>query len=502
MCVSSTGEDRWLCTLLLQQGYRVDYTAASDALTYAPETFNEFFNQRRRWIPSTLANIVDLLSDYKNTVVANDNISYLYMAYQLFLMVSTILGPSTIILAIATALIDVVGISFWATYALNLLPVGFYIAVCYTLKPDKQLVVGAVLSVIYSCIMVVVLVGIIQALTTTSLLNPSLTFIVFVAACFILAGFLHPYEISDLPAGLLYYLCVPAGYLVLMIYSLSNMHIVSWGTREIAKKKTKAQLEKERIEAEKKAAEGKTKRSGFLGWFSRENLLQDVKDIVTQMISCREGKLQTEELKLLAKIHQDLKNMNVNLTGNKTESSDDEAPTQSVVADTAASPSEVLEGQTTVSRKKKEIKPEIHVEHELEDPLDPAWIHHESLGSGPIEYLDTDEWLFWQSSIRKYLQPLKKDAAEEARIEQALKVIRNNASFGFWFISSIWIIFNMMIQNGQVVEVHGTQIHPHGLVFLIIFAILLVIQVFCMFIHRWGTFLQLISVTDLGKLTI
>ncbi|CAG2205553.1 CHS1 [Mytilus edulis] len=33
------GEDRWLCTLLLQQGYRVDYAAASDAYTYAPEGF-------------------------------------------------------------------------------------------------------------------------------------------------------------------------------------------------------------------------------------------------------------------------------------------------------------------------------------------------------------------------------------------------------------------------------------------------------------------------------
>ena len=64
------------------QGYRVDYTAAADALTFAPETFNEFFTQRRRWMTSTLANLVDLLSDYKNTVLANDNISYIYMLYQ------------------------------------------------------------------------------------------------------------------------------------------------------------------------------------------------------------------------------------------------------------------------------------------------------------------------------------------------------------------------------------------------------------------------------------
>lgn len=69
------GEDRWLCTLLLQRGYRVEYSAASDALTFAPQSFNEFFNQRRRWIPSTIANVVDLLADHRNVVKLNDSIS-------------------------------------------------------------------------------------------------------------------------------------------------------------------------------------------------------------------------------------------------------------------------------------------------------------------------------------------------------------------------------------------------------------------------------------------
>ena len=67
---------------MLQQGYKVEYCAASDALTHCPEGFKEFFNQRRRWIPSTLANIMDLLQSVRTTVKANDNISYLYMAYQ------------------------------------------------------------------------------------------------------------------------------------------------------------------------------------------------------------------------------------------------------------------------------------------------------------------------------------------------------------------------------------------------------------------------------------
>ncbi|CAE1140621.1 Chitin synthase chs-1,Chitin synthase chs-2,Chitin synthase [Acanthosepion pharaonis] len=40
------GEDRWLCTLLLQQGYKIDYCAGADAYTFAPENFHDFYIQR------------------------------------------------------------------------------------------------------------------------------------------------------------------------------------------------------------------------------------------------------------------------------------------------------------------------------------------------------------------------------------------------------------------------------------------------------------------------
>ena len=43
--ITLLGEDRWLCTLLLKQGWRVEYSAASDAFTFAPEGFDEFYKQ-------------------------------------------------------------------------------------------------------------------------------------------------------------------------------------------------------------------------------------------------------------------------------------------------------------------------------------------------------------------------------------------------------------------------------------------------------------------------
>ena len=133
------GEDRWLCTLLLQEGYRVDYCAASDALTYAPETFQEFFNQRRRWMPSTIANILDLLRDARHTVLVNENISLLYIFYQGFLLASTILGPGTILLTVASSFRTVfTSLTLAESYTLAIAPAIFYLIICLKTKPETQ----------------------------------------------------------------------------------------------------------------------------------------------------------------------------------------------------------------------------------------------------------------------------------------------------------------------------------------------------------------------------
>lgn len=34
------GEDRWLSTLIVQQGYYITYCSAATSYTYSPETFN------------------------------------------------------------------------------------------------------------------------------------------------------------------------------------------------------------------------------------------------------------------------------------------------------------------------------------------------------------------------------------------------------------------------------------------------------------------------------
>lgn len=79
----------------------MEYNAASDAYTNSPEEFKEFYNQRRRWGPSTLANTLDLLHSGKETVKKNTSISMIYIFYQIFTVGSSILGPASVTLMVA-----------------------------------------------------------------------------------------------------------------------------------------------------------------------------------------------------------------------------------------------------------------------------------------------------------------------------------------------------------------------------------------------------------------
>jgi len=66
-----------------EEVYYIDLVSSKTFLA-CPVTFEEFFNQRRRWMPSTIMNIVDLLGSYKSVVKNNQDISTLYIIYQVF----------------------------------------------------------------------------------------------------------------------------------------------------------------------------------------------------------------------------------------------------------------------------------------------------------------------------------------------------------------------------------------------------------------------------------
>ncbi|XP_071166727.1 chitin synthase chs-2-like [Mytilus edulis] len=504
------GEDRWLSTLLLQQGYRIDYCAAADALTHAPETFSEFFNQRRRWGPSTLANICDLLGDWKNTVRLNDNISTLYVLYQFLLLVSTVLGPATVLLMMAGAFTVVFKTTIVESYAISLLPAIFFIVVCIFTKPTTQITVATIMSACYTIFMTIVLVGTIGTGIEGGITSPNVIFLMLLVIIFFISALLHPEEFACLISGALYFICIPIGYLLLTIYYLCNLHVVSWGTREVPQRKSR-----EEIEAEKRAEEEKRKkreeRKGFLGWLGLDTVMNETVEMFKQFRQAASAnktdtKPKTDELleELILELRQSRENKTLPPRQRSSSTMTDKGETPIVQVKRI----EPVPGDMSLIR--TDSTP---AWLRNEDPENPGWLTSSTCGEGPIKRLTEKERIFWKQLIKKYLFPINEDKMHQEKVAADLKNLRNNVVFGFFMTSALWVALTMQLQLLQD-EFKDTVLfikipyfdssrkdltfEPLGMLFLALFTTILFFQFIGMLSHRWGTILHVLSITDIS----
>ena len=248
--IKDMGEDRWLCTLLIQEGCRLEYSAVSQDSTFCPESFEEFYKQRRRWMPSTVANLALLLSNYSKITSNNDSISILFVLYQFLLVFSTLISPATIILMIVAGLTALNENIDEATLIVNLCVISvLYGAVCVYGSEKTQIDVAKILTLIFSIIMAVVMSGIVTNTISAAIkgdptnekydnfrfpVDISAVYSSIFFATFIMAGIFHFNEIFCLFHFIWYLLCLPSGYLFLTIYSTCNINNRRWGTRESA----------------------------------------------------------------------------------------------------------------------------------------------------------------------------------------------------------------------------------------------------------------------------
>ncbi|XP_052794329.1 uncharacterized protein LOC128227643 isoform X3 [Mya arenaria] len=462
------GEDRWLCTLLLQQGHRIDYCAGADALTFAPETFNEFFNQRRRWAPSTLANMMDLLSSWHDTVRINDNISRPYVLYQFILMASTILAPSTIILMITGSYHSVLGFGIWESYLLSILPVGVYITICMTMKSDHQITAAAAISAIFTVVMMIATVGTIISIVTENFGSPNVVFLTGLVCVFTIAGILHPQEFFCLVYGLLYFLTVPSTFILLTVYYLCNLNNVSWGTRETPKKLTKEEEEEKLLQEEEKKKKKESR--SILNRLGLHKLVNDSRELIQTMMGIKVEKKETCTM------------------GVQTEETKPPAP--------------ILKDRS-LKCERQQSKPVTIVEDLVPsgwepNPDRPYWTHMEYIGNGRVEKLDEDEMDFWRFIIKKYLHPLDEDKSHKDKIAHDLIQLKNNVVFIYFMINFLWTIITLQLQTmeDKLKDFYIiNKYEPLSLMFLSVFAFCITLQFISMFVHRWGTFLHLMSST-------
>nr|XP_022916186.1 uncharacterized protein LOC111426064 [Onthophagus taurus] len=473
------GEDRWLSTLLLQRGYRVEYSAASDAYTHCPEGFNEFFNQRRRWVPSTTANILDLLINSDRTVKVNNNISKLYIAYQSFLMVGTILGPGTIFVMLIGAFVAAFQMDQWTSFIWNSIPIMIFVITCTFYQKDKtQLFIAGILSGVYCLVMMAVLVGIVLQIKDDGFLAPSSLFFFCVAGQMISVAMLHPKEFNCLKFGLVYYVTVPCMYMILIIYSVFNMNNVSWGTREVTVESSAEQIKKK----EKNGAKGAI--INFLDNISKKLFAE-------------------KELAEKSKLDAVLDKLEMIEKGKEPE------PEQNI--------QESVENET--APKSPLIKNSKHVQLFGSVP-EHSWIRDNCLKYSAASRLPENELLFWENLLRKYLEPID-DSKDKARIAEDLKDLRDKVVMSFFMINAIFVLVIFLLtvkkddihlnwpfnaksnftyntgENEIIINKKYLELEPVGIVFLAMFFLVLIVQYIAMLIHRFGTFSQIMANTTL-----
>ena len=246
------GEDRWLSTLLLENGWRLEYCAISNARTYCPVDFDEFYKQRRRWIPSTIANLWLLISKATKITANNETVGWFFIIYEIFVIVSTIISPATVILIISSGLSVAFGLNGIAiTITLVIISVVYGI-ICVFSSQRTQLDIAKGLTFLFAVVMFVVVAGIIKD-TIEDIINwdtnhhdsgvnesdhfmlpiaQNTIYIGLFGVIFIITAILHFCECFALFHCLWYLLGLPSGYLLLLIYSCANLNSRSWGTRE------------------------------------------------------------------------------------------------------------------------------------------------------------------------------------------------------------------------------------------------------------------------------
>lgn len=410
-----------------------------------------------------MANMRYLLWNYKRIIEKNSNMSHLYIFYLTILFLSSMLGPSTVLLALESAITSVFEISHWLAHLITYGPTIFFIIICLKANSNTQLNFAMVLSAMYALLMMTVFVGTFVSIASEGWYTPSGMFFYILVGTYIIAGLLHPYGLGDLVLGVIYFICIPAGYLLLIIYALCNLENISWGTREnkIADLENNTENQKKEdekdtgIELEKVTNKVITdtinhvrtynEKAGSC-WGSFCFVFRWINTIIIQ-----------KTLHLAQTLLQNVNNKGKNVAA-----------------------------QTNL-RKESISKSNDDTKTEYKNPEERS--------------LELPEKNVWEHIISNYLEPRQKKSEDSNKSIEKMTDLRNKVVFGFLFLNALWLTIMTAMNEAKYtinIQIPATTpiiIEPLGFVFLLVFSLILVLQFIGMVMHRYETMLHILSIT-------
>jgi chitin synthase len=488
------GEDRWLSRLLIEQGYKVEYCAASDAYTHAPETITEYFNQRRRWIPSTLGNTVQFLKNYRRTIRCNENVSFLCVMYHICFLASYILSPATITIAIADAFNATTDIDMWGSFLLACLPAVIFLVICYQeWKEEIKIGFAAMLGTYYSILMMIVVVGTIVRVVDGSWKTTAVLFLLIMAIIFFLTAICHPFEIGCVRPCFLFFLCIPTSYILVIIYSLTNMNQATWGTRDnvyVPSKRKKLNLDENDIQAlEKQLSDAK----------QNNELINKIEELLENGAKNSNDELLLQILAALERIE-----MKETLDRQLEKGVDVEKLIESKYnCNDIASAAQYGTALAALNNAK--------MKSDNDETKNIVWMDEDSLKFSEMKYLDVEEINFWKRLIKKYLMVDKKEPAEKHKLQLGLDDMRDRGVFAFFMLNALWIafVFPVLLAQDRLKDMlyipipipslyyQPVLIEPLGVLHLAFFAFISLTQFIAMLCHRYNTFQHILASTKL-----
>ncbi|KAK7088556.1 hypothetical protein V1264_022464 [Littorina saxatilis] len=239
--VKDHGEDRWLCTLMMQKGWKLEYADNCHNSTHCPETCGEFLRQRRRWVLSELSNMVLIFKGLGGLVKGNSTFSALFVLSLLHMFIWVLLSPSTTLVVTCAAfhILFHLPMLYSAPVAYCVL-LGFFVVCVAQPRHTQRMMTQAIVAVMVG-VMVAISAGfvdyVVQTLTEdvkagSIEFKPYFLVLVLIGGV-VYAAILHAHEGMTLIYGLVYASIFPAMFLALPVYSIANMVDTSWGTREL-----------------------------------------------------------------------------------------------------------------------------------------------------------------------------------------------------------------------------------------------------------------------------
>ncbi|XP_048755154.2 uncharacterized protein LOC125666075 [Ostrea edulis] len=236
-----SGEDRWMCTLMMKAGWTLRYSYHGKNTTFCPEETEEFMKQRRRWLLSDFANAAVTIGNLLTLMRNNTAFTLLYALYILQLFIAMLLYPGFTIMMLA------LGVEF-VTECPYLVVLGFFSVTCLvfciiqisTWTTYRKLIVSKLLILILGLLTTfvfistsVLIVGNITKDITVGefnhIENLMLAGVIFV---YLYSSFLHPFELHLLSTGIVYLFYLPMLNILLPLYVVCNIVDQTWGTRD------------------------------------------------------------------------------------------------------------------------------------------------------------------------------------------------------------------------------------------------------------------------------